>query len=408
MVRLRKFYKFLRSLPVYAFTIFLVVIYYIYSRDRKPEQLNTWMAKRQLLFNFPPEKINETLQGKLNFGLIRNIRWEVEVPQNSSIQEILDEKELEAKIRMERRRNHVQELCTEPRFSWCHIDSVLYNRVGMFYQYNATVCTIAKAGSSTWRAHLRRVNKGPPFNQSMEDDVIWRAFLSQPRETVLENVVASNKIITVRHPLTRLVSAYRNKYEGGKPMPRHRPKFEDRQRKRIAGSYWDDRFYQFWMPALFVNDKVPSDTHLKVGMKDPIDPSVRYSTEEYERLYHFLRPKLSFPQFLRFVVYQHEIGTPDAHWRPYHTTCCPCHFDYHFVTKIETLSEDLAYVFKALGIPADPDTSMNQLRSNVAASMYKDFQYYREVPPALKKDVYKWIKEDLDLFEYELPKNFLS
>nr|XP_027225843.1 uncharacterized protein LOC113817920 [Penaeus vannamei] len=88
-----------------------------------------------------------------------------------------------------------------------------------FFDYNATVCAVPKAGSSTWRVHVRRINGGPPANVSVEDDKRRQTFLqSGLRQVVASTVSSSTLIMSVRHPLTRLVSAYRNKYDDGKPM----------------------------------------------------------------------------------------------------------------------------------------------------------------------------------------------
>ncbi|XP_068220133.1 carbohydrate sulfotransferase 10-like [Palaemon carinicauda] len=308
--------------------------------------------------------------------------------------------------RLRTRREKVLEVCRREKIQQCYFNNVLNFRIYFFHRYDTSVCTIAKSASSTWRAHLRRVNKGPPFNVPIDNDKIREAFFQRPIEVISKDVNSSSKIITVRHPLSRLVAAFRHKYRNGDPMQRHKPIIEARVRKRIAGSQWHERFHQFWLPALFANNMVPPNTHIKVGMKKPIDPSVLYSVKEYERLYRFLKPQITFVQFLKYVLTTYRGGNPDAHWKPYHDTCCPCHFDYDYITKVETLSEDLEYVFKKLGIPADPDTSMNQKRKSVD-EIYSDFAYYRKVPTTLKRRIYQYLKYDMDLFGYELPKNFL-
>ncbi|XP_064089266.1 uncharacterized protein LOC135203472 [Macrobrachium nipponense] len=308
--------------------------------------------------------------------------------------------------RLRTRRETVFEACKSKGFQDCHAQSALTHRMYFFHQYNTSVCTVAKVTSSTWRAHLRRVNKGPPFNVSIDQDDTRKAFLERPFGVVVKDVRSSSKIITVRHPLTRLVSAFRNKYNDGKPMRPHRPLYEKKLRKRIAGSAWHERFHQFWLPALFANSLVAPNTHLKIGMKDPIDPRILYSVEEYERLYRVLKPKITFVQFLKFVLKTYQEQKPDAHWRPYYDNCCPCYFNYDYITKVETLSEDLEHIFKKIGIPANPDTSKNQERESVDYT-YSDYEYYRNVPLTLKREIYKYLKRDMDLFGYNLPKIFM-
>ncbi|XP_068209440.1 carbohydrate sulfotransferase 11-like [Palaemon carinicauda] len=308
--------------------------------------------------------------------------------------------------RLRIRREKVLDVCRSKKIHHCHTKTVMTHRMFFFHRYDTSVCTMAKSGSSTWRAHLRLVNKGPPFKVPIDKDKIRAAFLKRLIEAIVKDVNSSSLIITVRHPLTRLVSAFRNKYNDGKVMDPHAPHSEKRVHKRVAGSYWFERFHQFWLPALFANNMVPPDTHLKTGMKAPIDPGVLYSEKQYERLYYVLKPKVTFSQFLKYVLKTYQEGTPDAHWKLYHDDCCPCYFDYDYITKIETLSEDLKYIFKKLGIPANPKISKNKRRRSVH-QIYSYLSYYRRVPATLKREIYQYIKYDMDLFGYELPKNFL-
>ncbi|KAK7079245.1 hypothetical protein SK128_006072 [Halocaridina rubra] len=308
--------------------------------------------------------------------------------------------------RLTERRERILEICrNKTKWFSCPFHGVLKFNDYFFHDYNVTICSIAKAGSSTWRYHLRRVNNGPPFNIPIYKDAIRNAFLDRPLENVIRDINISSKIITVRHPLTRLVSAYRNKYKDGKMMPANRPRQENIKRKRQSGSYWDDRFYQFWLPALFANNKVPADIHTRIGLKEPLNPKTKYKVWVYEALYPILKPRITFIQFLRYVVKTFEDNNPDAHWRSYYMACCPCHFDYEYITQVETLSEDLEFVFNQLGLPSDPDVSMNQYRKTVE-DIYRDYQYYKRVPQSLKREIYRLYKTDMDFFGYNLPKNF--
>nr|XP_027216552.1 uncharacterized protein LOC113809222 [Penaeus vannamei] len=77
-----------------------------------------------------------------------------------------------------------------------------------------------------------------------------RRLLKKPQEVVLKNIAATSSIVTVRHPLTRLVSCYRDKFENGA-----HPSLHER--------HWRD----FYMPTLFCNGRIPPDLHLKIGLQ---------------------------------------------------------------------------------------------------------------------------------------------
>ncbi|KAG7167770.1 putative Sulfotransferase domain-containing protein 7 [Homarus americanus] len=176
--------------------------------------------------------------------------------------------------RLSEERAHVQAACSKVRTE-CSLENRIKYRNFFFHDYNTTVCTIAKSGSSTWRAHLRKVNGGPPPHLPVSIDARRDQFLARPYDLVVRDINASVKIITVRHPLTRLVSAYREKYKGGRIMPPNKPERERRFHKNHAGSYWGDRFKQFWLPALYTNGLIPADIHIALGLHQPIDPAAR-------------------------------------------------------------------------------------------------------------------------------------
>ena len=39
----------------------------------------------------------------------------------------------------------------------------------------------------------------------------------------------------------------------------------------------------------------------------------------------------------------------NEHWAQYSTLCHPCHIDYDYIVKLETMREDAAYVLSKLG-----------------------------------------------------------
>ncbi|XP_042224157.1 carbohydrate sulfotransferase 11-like [Homarus americanus] len=316
-----------------------------------------------------------------------------------------DQEELYVARYLRQRRELIKTTCERLHPS-CSLNSPLVSRNYYFHNYSTTVCTIAKAGSSTWRAHLRRINKGPPSHLPIFQDPLRDEFLARPRPDVIRDIQASAKIITVRHPLTRLVSCYRQKYKDGKKLPYHHTNLEKLYHKTHAGAYWSDKVHQFWVPALHNNGLIPHDLHLRLGLQQPFDPKTKYTTEVYEKLQKILQPRISFTQFLRHVIVTYRDNKPDAHWADYNSQCCPCYFDYAYVTKVETLTEDLQYVFRVLGLPSDPSVSMNQLRRNLDKP-YSDFWYYRKVPVYLKRQIYEIFKLDLEMFGYQLPQNFL-
>ena len=114
------------------------------------------------------------------------------------------------------------------------------------------------------------------------------------------------KFLVVRHPMERLVSAFRAKF------------------RRQAG----------------------------------VQPAFeRYASEIRKQGNNF---KLSFSKFVEYISSAHrhhykakknESGVRylEPHWAQYSTLCHPCHIDYDYIVKFETMKKDAAYVLSKLG-----------------------------------------------------------
>ncbi|CAL4122394.1 unnamed protein product, partial [Meganyctiphanes norvegica] len=169
--------------------------------------------------------------------------------------------------------------------------------------------------------------------------------------------------------------------------------------QREAGSLWPDRLKQFWLPALISNNRIPADIHVKIGLDKPFNITEKYSVATYESLHAVLQPRVTFTEFLVHVIKTFQQGKPNAHWRTYSNDCSSCTFDYKYITKVETLTEELAYIFNKLGIPADPSVAMNAHHQDPYAGLQK----YRNVKRSLRKRIYDIYKYDFILFNYTVP-----
>ncbi|KAK3854053.1 hypothetical protein Pcinc_039439 [Petrolisthes cinctipes] len=232
--------------------------------------------------------------------------------ENRLAQGYYNEDESEIGRKMKERRERVKAVCKKYQ-PYNNIMNTLLYRDYYFHNYDITVCLIAKSGSSTWRRHLRLVNEGPPANIPLEKDVYRINMLKLPENDLIAKVNSSTKIIT-----------------------------------NTAGATWQQLMYMFWVPMLHTNHMMPPDLHLHLGLKEPIDPNIKYDINVYQKLRAILMPKISFTQFIRHVVATYEINKADAHW------------------------------------------------------------YYRPVPLELRKKIYNIFKLDMEIYDYKLPSWFLK
>ena len=110
----------------------------------------------------------------------------------------------------------------------------------------------------------------------------------------------------VRHPLDRLISAYRD---------------------RILDGCTDQA--KLHIPAIF---------HLTRSNLLTLGTSVLY-----DKITNCIDTFPTFEEFIRFVIVNPD---GDLHWMPYHQHCSPCQIEYDAIIKLETAVQDQEYVLK--------------------------------------------------------------
>lgn len=166
-----------------------------------------------------------------------------------------------------------------------------------------------------------------------------------------------DKLIVVRHPLERLLSAYRNKLE---------------TKHEKSARYFQTRF----------GKKI-----VKKYRSNATEESLRNGDD------------VTFREFVEFVTDDTENGTQNEHWRSIYDLCQPCVVNYNLVSKYESLVEDATEVLERIGItsvsfPARPPSG--EPTSRKLDKYYSTLSYKQ-----LRKlaDLYKL---DLRLFDYSL------
>ncbi|CAL4148286.1 unnamed protein product, partial [Meganyctiphanes norvegica] len=205
------------------------------------------------------------------------------------------------------------------------------------------------AGATTWKNHLYTLNPEGLTHKihTKRSEKHIRARLSMNRDTIEEKMYNNTyiRVMNVRHPLDRLVSAYRDKFRDGKRRP------EQRAWRELGN--------------------------------------------------------VTFTEFLKIVLNNKKLRRENVHWGNYYRTCSACELPYDYIMKVETHTEDLRYIFKMAGITeVDPGarrhaTSINKTTSDhVYASDSSYLSYFEGVDHQLIKDIHYLFKEDYQLFGY--------
>ncbi|XP_071178637.1 carbohydrate sulfotransferase 11-like isoform X1 [Mytilus edulis] len=167
------------------------------------------------------------------------------------------------------------------------------------------------------------------------------------------------KIIMVREPFERLLSAYRNKFTEKSPY------FHKRFGRKIIRRYRNN----------------PKQEDIELGKNAKFDEFVRYITD---------------PVTI-------ETEGLNEHWDLYSSLCQPCLINYDFVGKYETLDDDIDYIMHDLGI----DTFIQFPKRGAAykKKRTKDTfeQFYSNISKLDLGKLWKTYRQDYKLFSYAYP-----
>ncbi|XP_014214402.1 carbohydrate sulfotransferase 11 [Copidosoma floridanum] len=170
-------------------------------------------------------------------------------------------------------------------------------------------------------------------------------------------LASHDKLIVVRHPLERLLSAYRNKFEA---------------KHERSSAYFQSRFGRKIIKKYRAN---PSEESLLRG------------------------DDVTFSEFVNFVTDDNENGTRNEHWNSISELCHPCLVNYNFISKYETLTEDAMEILERIGegsiaFPMRPQNS--EPTTKILDNYYSTLKYSQLRDLA---QLYRW---DFFFFDYSL------
>lgn len=203
--------------------------------------------------------------------------------------------------------------------------TTLYRQIIVDDQRRFLFCFIPKVACSNWKRVIK-VMQGTldPESKGKMDHHSGMTFL-QDNEQNLARLKLKHfyKFMFVRHPLERLLSAYRNKF--GENIGDYRRRYGS----KIIRAYR------------------PKSKAREAFMKGDLS--------------------ITFEEFLRFLI-DSDTSTMDVHWKPMHELCQPCAVHYDFVGSFEQLREDADFV-------------LGRIRGNSTVSFPKRQGYYRPTTP---------------------------
>ncbi|XP_069186250.1 carbohydrate sulfotransferase 11 isoform X2 [Procambarus clarkii] len=243
----------------------------------------------------------------------------------------------------------------------------LYNLI-LDDRHRAIYCYVPKVACTNWKRMMMilsgRTNETNPLNISSsiphEEGVLTRLSGSRMKSSLLNYKLRTyTKFLIVRHPMERLVSAYRNK--------------------------------------LVINSTSAADFKRRYGMMIMKKYRKGASTLNITKNGH----GVTFAEFVSYLTdtgtRQDNFETLNEHWAPYVDLCHPCTIKYNIIGKYETLEEDSEYILRKIHAPHDlhfPPVVASRTAALVAEHM-------ASLTPQLSRKLYELYKHDFRLFEYD-------
>jgi hypothetical protein len=241
-------------------------------------------------------------------------------------------------------------------------------------------CFMPKVGCTNMRSTLLiHMNAVPPyiirlqkkrklFEKKMEQALLKTTFLdvNLTDSDKLSMMSDYSRFTIVRHPLERLLSAYRDKLE--KPLLKVIKPFDYFEHlKHIIMDYYHHNKYMEW------------------------------NTHKYSASYDI---NVSFATYVRWIV-ENSTTIINEHFISQYQNCEPCRFDYHFYGNFRNFTEDATSILKQFGTRFKLIQPSYYTKGKETSTLL--FDYYSRVPLALRRKLYLVMNLEFDFYHHLYP-----
>jgi len=273
-----------------------------------------------------------------------------------------------------------------------------------FFQYKGNsnmMCSILKGGSNSWSIFMQRVDEEMRKNPvNVDQDIPAKADTEKVDETCWPKcALSSTKLVQVRHPLERLLSAYRYVFERSST-------YEDQfvqvvSLKQVLGDKFEKLSWVKFVDMIIKNE-LASHKELvelgkatgKIGQDGKVEDVQEFITEEESKK-------------------NDNINEPDIwvanHWAPYWFTCGLCLPELRpkYILHMDQLEKDVPDLLDRLGMGQMNLTYPHALQGKEGHTRDKNQQYYSMLTKAQVWQLYNFYRVDHELFGFS-PRQFLD
>ncbi|OPJ82953.1 carbohydrate sulfotransferase 9 [Patagioenas fasciata monilis] len=237
------------------------------------------------------------------------------------------------------------------------LDSYVASRLFVEHKHKFIYCEVPKVGCSNWKRTIFILQEDLNTEASeIEHDQIHQTSVIKKLESyppAMQKEFLNNytKVMFTRHPLERLVSAYRDKL-------------------------------------------LHSEPYYSITIANEMKAMFRKNINSSE--------KVSFQEFVSFIISRGPESL-DIHWKPMFLLCDPCNIHYDILGKYETLGIDSEHVLRAIGAPENLQyPNLKRYSSEKRTSGAITLEYLRQLNSAQIEKIIKMYQMDFFMFNYTM------
>uniref|UniRef100_A0A672ZJ38 Carbohydrate sulfotransferase n=1 Tax=Sphaeramia orbicularis TaxID=375764 RepID=A0A672ZJ38_9TELE len=266
---------------------------------------------------------------------------------------------------LEARRQLMKNMCAKYKSSISK--TITRDHVKQIYvedKYKLLYCEVPKAGCSNWKRTLMVLAGQASNARSITHDTVhYNNHLNRldsfDHKEIMHRLQTYTKVVFVREPLERLVSAYRDKFEN-------------------PNNHYHNLFGKPIISKYRVN---PSQEALRTGNG------------------------VTFKEFVQYLLDVHRPVGMDIHWELANQLCHPCLIDYDFIGKFENMEEESNLFLRITGAPRNltlPSFKDRNPKDKKTSSQITE-KYFTQVSKGQRQRVYDFYYMDYLMFNYSKP-----
>ena len=254
-------------------------------------------------------------------------------------------------------------------------------------------CYIAKVACSSWKWLLIALQGKYDINKPVgwlvhtakfqrENGII--PLQSYSSEEIKYRLKHYKKVIAVRNPVSRVVSAYNNKFI---PQVGEQGGFVCHMcRSGGVKIIKETRYKNTTLP--------PEYEHIRPYTFD--SDHKNYTWEDVEKAN--FGPLVTLDEFLQWITSKQS---RNRHWMPFYQMCNPCAINYDYIVKMETMKENSDFLMPLLFNTSVSFPSRNRAVNKILFGSAST----NDIPVNLQQNIVDTYDIDMKLFDYEYPWN---